>query len=137
MSVACLELDDALADARAQVEEAHRERDEARRTSEYLHARWTETAARADSLEATLADARASAEQGVKVAEALAAEKAALASRVTVLEAALRGLLAVVQHCYPGVPDICECDPSVGSVCECCADRRARDAARRALEVES
>lgn len=43
-------------------------------------------------LRAQLEEARLAAEQGVKVAEALATEKAALLSRVAVLEAALRGL---------------------------------------------
>jgi hypothetical protein len=115
--------------------------EEARQTSEYLHARWTETAARADELEEQLAeaasyanaigriesvlgmagagplretvravddvvkqlaDARLSAEQGVKVAEALAAEKSALLSRVVVLEAALRGLLREEPNIYEG-----------------------------------
>ena len=49
-----------------------------------------------------LADARLSAEQGAKVAEALAAEKSALASRVAVLSAALRGLLREEPNIYEG-----------------------------------
>jgi hypothetical protein len=49
-----------------------------------------------------LADARLSAEQGVRVAEALAEEKAALLTRVGVLEAALRGLLREEPNIYEG-----------------------------------
>ena len=132
-----------LLELRAQLEEARRERDEARE-----RARVSDQCRLANEAELRRADARIGlvrtaltnacdfAAQALLKEKALAAEKAALVARVGVLEAALRGLLAVVQHCYPGVPDICECDPSVGSVCECCADRRARDAARRALEVE-
>ena len=177
-----------LLELRAQVEEARRERDEARQSSEYLHARWAETAARADGLDEQLAearrerdearekarvsdlmlrleladrkneaasyanaigriesvlgmagagplretvravddvvkhlaDARLSAEQGAKVAEALAAEKSALASRVAVLEAALRGLA----------------DRSTPANVGRASWGAAMEAARRALDVE-
>lgn len=100
-----------LAEARAQLEQARRERDEARQSSEYLHVRWTEAAARADGLEEQLADARLSAEQGVRVArdleERLRAERAAgLELRASLVEAATfaRG---VVGRC-----DCLTCAPS-------------------------
>jgi hypothetical protein len=180
-------------DAQALLAEARAQLEEARQSSEYLHVRWTETAARADGLEEQLADARRerdamraaadaagvriaelraelidsrsdavnyanaigliestlgivgsgllcktvravddvvkqladarlSAEQGVRVAEALAEEKAALLTRVGVLEAALRGLR------YRDEPDRF-CDHGAAPCARC-------DAARAALEVE-
>ena len=108
-----------LAELRAQLEEARRERDEA----------------------------RLAAEQGVKVAEALATEKAALLSRVAVLEAALR-VLHPERLDFDAHSDEClecrssySCDSDMEPTPEChqCAHvvlERARSAARAALEVE-
>lgn len=174
-----------LAEARAQVEEARRERDdvvEKARVSDLmlrleLSDRKNEAASYANAIgliESTLgivgggllcktvravdavvkqlADARASAEQAVKVAEALAAEKSALASRVAALEAALRVLhperLDFDAHsdeclecrssytCDTGLEPTPECDKCAHAVLERVRLAVRKALARRALEVE-
>ena len=128
-----------LAEARAQVEEARRERDEAQeqlladardRLLEHGSDEDAEQLRRErDAMRAAVVEwmdecsqRSLAAEQGVKVAEALATEKDALLSRVVVLEAALRGLR------YPGEPERF-CDHAAAP-CDRC------DAARRALEAK-
>lgn len=95
-----------LAEMRAQVEEARRERDEARDTARLLGevlGRYTTQrrcrlaallwrSARSRRLRERLHDAEVAAEQALLAEKSLAAEKAALLSRVAVLEEALRGL---------------------------------------------